>query len=208
MWKGLPFPNGLGPKKEVSMKRPSKVILAALAALVLGAGAFASVSVAASPHFKHGGTPKCTITSTGTSADVVCSGVLAGLGGDDLQIDVTVSGFAVYQCQNPSEKNTPPGQNKVLVGPVTEPTNISGDEVKNGNLSFTTDAATLAADDTVTGTEAGCNNDKWTGVNPTLTVTSIQLVIQQPVGTTIFTCSASDSKGLKSPVTLTCVPGS
>jgi hypothetical protein len=103
------------------------------------------------------------IAGTAISQSVTCSGVLAGLGGDDLQIDVTVGGSAVYQCQNPSGKNEPAGQNKVLVGPVTEPTSISGDEIKNGNLSFTTDPATLTAPATVSGTEAGCNNDSWTG---------------------------------------------
>jgi hypothetical protein len=184
------------------MRKPRRLSILA-AAFAVAAFVFAGVAYGSSPHFKHGGTPKCTISGT-TSASVVCSGALSGLGGDDLQIDVTVSGFAVYQCQNPSTKNTPPGQNKVLVGPVTEPTNISGDEIKNGNLSFTTDPATLSALTTVSGTDAGCNNDKWTGVNPTLTVTDITLVIQQPVGTTIFTCSASDPDGLKSPVTLTC----
>jgi hypothetical protein len=117
---------------------------------------------------------------------------------------VTVSGFAVYQCQNPSGKNEPPGQNKVLVGPVTEPTIVPKGEIKNGNLKFTTNPATLTAPDTVSGTDAGCNNDKWNGVNPTVTITSIQLVIQQPVGTTIFTCSASNPNGLSSPVTLDC----
>jgi hypothetical protein len=41
-----------------------------------------------------------------------------------------VSGFAVYQCQNQGG-NTAPGQNKVLVGPVTAPTTIPADQIKN-----------------------------------------------------------------------------
>jgi hypothetical protein len=41
-------------------------------------------------------------------------------------------------------------------------------------------------------------------VNPTVTLTSITLVIDQPPGTTIFTCTASNPNGLTSPVTLAC----
>jgi hypothetical protein len=178
--------------------------LLAIAAVLVAAVAFPATAGASSPHFKKNGEPVCLISQSGATSSTTCSGVLAGLGGEDLQIDVTVSGFAVYQCQNPSGSNTPPGQNKVLVGPVTAPTSISGDEIKNGNLSFTTDPAMLTAPSTVSGTDAGCNNDKWTGVNPTLTVTDIGMVIQQPVGTPIFTCTASDPNGLTSPVALSC----
>jgi hypothetical protein len=36
--------------------------------------------------------------------------------------------------------------------------------------------------ETVSGEDAGCPNPNWTGVNPTLTVTDIELVIEQPSG--------------------------
>src|SRR6266571_3942124 len=98
------------------MRRFTKVLMLALGLIVITAQA----SLASSPHFKHGGSPTCTITSTSApSASVTCSASLSGLGGGDLKIDLTVSGFAVYQCQNPSGQNEPPGQNRVLVGPVT-----------------------------------------------------------------------------------------
>jgi hypothetical protein len=164
----------------------------------------AQSAVASSPHFKKGGSPTCKITSSGSSASVTCSASLSGLGNETLEIDVTVSGFAVYQCQNPSTQNEPRGQNKVLVGPVTAPTTIPADQIKNGNVSFTTNAAVLTAPTTVSGTAAGCNNDKWTGVNPTLTVTDILLTIDQPAGNRLFTCSASNSNGLTGTVALTC----
>jgi hypothetical protein len=70
--------------------------------------------------------------------------VLAGLGMETLVINVTVSGSAVYQCQNQGG-NTAPGQNRVLVGPVTAPTTIPADQIKNGNVSFTTNPAVLTA---------------------------------------------------------------
>jgi hypothetical protein len=127
---------------------------------------------------------------------------LAGLGNGDVDLNTTVSGFAVYQCQN-AGGNTAPGQNKVLVGPVTAPTHIPGTEIKNGNLAFTTNPAVLSAPSTVTGAEAGCPNPNWTGVNPALTVTSITLTISQG-GTLLFTCTASNPNGLSGSVPLAC----
>jgi len=61
-----------------------------------------------------------------------------------------------------------------------------------------------AAASTVSGAVAGCPNANWTGVNPTLTLTSITLDIFQPVTTRIFHCTASNPNGLTSPVTLSC----
>jgi hypothetical protein len=166
-------------------------------------GLFAAPAFASSPHFKHGGQPTCTITSSGSSTSVVCTGSITGLGNADVLIKTTVSGFAVYQCQN-GGGNLAPGQNRVLEGPSTTPTLIPSGQVKNGNLTFTTNPATLTADPTVSGAAAGCPNANWTGVNPKLTVTSISLVIEQPPGTQIFSCSASDPNGLSGTVSLGC----
>jgi hypothetical protein len=169
-----------------------------LVALVLTA----SAASAASPHFKKGGEPVCMFSGT-TSIPVRCSGVLAGLGNQDLNIHLSVSGFALYQCQN-GGGNTAPGQNKVLVGPAESDTAIPASAIKNGNLTFNTNPATLTAADTVSGATAGCPNPNWTGVNPVLTLTSITLDIFQPVTTQIFHCTASNPNGLTSPVTLSC----
>ena len=180
------------------MRRP----LCALAVL-LALAMTATAALAASPHFKKGGSPTCTISGTGTaSTSTVCSGALTGLGGGDVTIDTTVSGTAVYQCQN-AGGNTAPGQNRVLVGPATTPTNISGNEIKNGNLAFTTNPAVLSAPSTVSGSAAGCPNANWTGVNPQLTVTDIRLTIAQG-GATLFTCTASNRNGLSGTVPLSC----
>jgi hypothetical protein len=157
-------------------------------------------AVAASPHFKRGGEPSCTISGTGASKDVTCTATLAGLGNEDLKVTQTVSGSAVYQCRNQGG-NVAPGQNKVLVGPVTTPVIIPAGAIKNGNLTVSV-SSTLTAPTTVTAAEAGCPSANWTGVNPVLTVTSISFVIEQPVGTPIFTCSASDT--LSGTVRLSC----
>ncbi|HEY3260187.1 MAG TPA: hypothetical protein VGJ95_07945 [Pseudonocardiaceae bacterium] len=158
---------------------------------------------ATSPHFKKGGEPTCTITSTSApSASTSCTATLAGLGNADVRVVLTVSGSAVYQCQN-GGGNLAVGQNKVLVGPAVTPVIFPASAIKNGNLSFTV-ANTLTAPATVSGADAGCPNPNWTGVRPVLKITDISLVIEQPVGTVIFTCTASDQDGLTSPVALAC----
>ena len=163
---------------------------------ILAVVVFATVAVsaqsalAASPHFKKGGEPVCTISGS----TVTCKGSLTGLGNEDVKINVTVSGFAVYQCRNKGG-NIAPGQNKVLTGPVTAPTTIPSSEIKNGNLTFTTNPATLTAPSTVSGEAAGCPNGNWTGVNPTVTITSIRLTIAQG-GSTFYDRTVSNSSGL------------
>jgi hypothetical protein len=178
------------------------VILATFFMAAIASLAIASSASAASPHFKKGGEPVCTFSGS-TSIPVTCTATLAGLGNEDLNVHLSVSGFALYQCQN-GGGNTAPGQNRVLAGPATSDTAIPASAIKNGNLTFTTNPATLAAAPTVSAAVAGCPNNNWTGVNPVLTLTTINLVIEQPPGTPIFTCSASNPNGLTSPVTLTC----
>jgi len=182
------------------MRSHTRVLL--VAAVVAVFGALSAVALAASPHFKHGGEPVCTITNTGSSSSTTCTASLSGLGGGDLVINVTVSGSAVYQCQNHGGQ-TAPGQNKVLVGPVTSPTTIPADQVKNGTVTFTTNPAVLTAPTTVSGAAAGCPATNWTGVNPTLTVTNINMTISQG-GSLLFTCSASNPNGLSGTVSLSC----
>jgi len=176
------------------------MIVASLAVALFGA--LSAVALAASPHFKHGGEPVCTVTNTSGSSSTVCSASLTGLGGGDLTINTTVSGSAVYQCRN-NGGQIAPGQNRVLVGPTTAPTTIPSDQIKNGNVSFTTNPAVLTAPATVSGAAAGCPNANWTGVNPTLTTTNITMTIAQG-GVTLFTCTASNPQGLSGSVPLSC----
>jgi len=180
------------------MRRILTALLAILLTLVLGVSAV----LADSPHFKKNGSPVCTVTDTGATVTTVCTASLAGLGGGDLIIDVTTNGFAVYQCQN-GGGNVAPGQNKVLIGPVTEPTTIPGSAIKHGNVSFTTDPNVLSADATVSAAEAGCPNNNWTGVNPEATLTDIEMTISQG-GVQLFDCTASDPDGLSGRVALSC----
>lgn len=180
------------------MRRALVIIIAALVTVLLSTPS----ATAASPHFKKGGSPTCTVASAGASASTTCTATLAGLGNADVHIDTTVSGFAVYQCQN-AGGNTAPGQNRVLEGPVTAPTDIDSDAIKNGSLRFTTNPAVLTAADTVSGAAAGCPNPNWTGVNPTLTITSVMLDISQG-GVGLFHCTASNPTGLTGTFALAC----
>src|SRR3954467_1554183 len=101
-------------------------------------GALSAVAIAASPHFKKGGEPVCTVSGSGTnSTSTTCKATLSGLGNGDLTIRTTVSGSAVYECQNHGGQ-TAPGQNRVLEGPVTAPTTIPSGSIKNGSATLTT----------------------------------------------------------------------
>jgi hypothetical protein len=182
------------------MRLRTRMIVASLAVALFGA--LSAVALAASPHFKHGGEPVCTVTNTSGSSSTTCGASLSGLGGGDLVINTTVSGSAVYQCRN-NGGQIAPGQNRVLVGPTTAPTTIPSDQIKNGNVTFTTNPAVLTAPSTVSGAAAGCPNANWTGVNPTLTTTNITMTIAQG-GVTLFTCTASNPQGLSGSVPLSC----
>src|SRR6266542_5976109 len=149
------------------MRRLLILVLGVFTALVFATGP----ALAASPHFKRGGTPVCTFSGT-TSIPVSCTGTLAGLGNEDLNLHLSVSGSALYQCQN-GGGNLAPGQNRPLVGPATSDTALPASAIKNGNLTFTTNPATLTAAATVSGATAGCPGNNWTGVNPVLTLTCI-----------------------------------
>ncbi len=181
------------------MRRAYSALFVAVLTVVLAS----SAALAASPHFKKGGEPTCVVSGSAASKTVVCTGTLAGLGNEDLVINVTISGFTTYQCQN-GGGNLVPGQNKVLEGPLTVPTLIPSDAIKNGTLTFTTNPATLTAASTVSGAAAGCPNNNWTGVNPTLTITDIRMTISQG-GVLLFTATAHSDAGLFGKVVLTLV---
>jgi len=191
----------LSAREGAKMRRFSVVLAVLSVAALTTTAAFAS-----NVHFKKGGSPTCTISGTGTtSITTSCTGTVTGLGGADIEIDLTTSGFAVYQCQN-NGGQIAPGQNRVLEGPNTTPTFIPGSEVKNGNLTFTVSNADdpLTASGTATAADAGCPSSNWTGVNPKLTLTDITLSFYQPVGTLVFTCTASNKNGLSGTVPLSC----
>jgi hypothetical protein len=166
-------------------------IIAVLSLLVT---ALAAVPVLAQgEHFTRRGEPVCTITGSGATQTVNCTAELAGLGNEDIVSSTTVSGFAVYTCENQGG-NQAPGQNRVLEGPTTTPVTIPAGEIKNGRATVP-GTSTLTAAETVSGAAAGCPNNNWTGVDPQVTITSVTFSATQG-DTLLFTSTASNPAGL------------
>jgi hypothetical protein len=85
---------------------------------------------------------------------------LASLGNFDVRADLSVSGTALWQCPN-EDGNTAPRQNKVLIGAPTSSTSFPACEIKNGNLSITTNPAVRPRH--CVGETAGCPNPTGQG---------------------------------------------
>jgi hypothetical protein len=167
--------------------------------VVVAIGLTASAAFASSPHFKKG-SPTCTIGGTASAPTVICSGSVSGLGNVDLSIDVAATGSASYTCFN-NGGNSAPGQSQVTASGSSS-TPVPAGSIKNGTLDFTTNAATLTAPTTISGTDAGCPNPNWEGRLSSITVSSITLTIEQPVGTCVLKATISGSS-LTGTVTLT-----
>jgi hypothetical protein len=152
-----------------------------LVALVVSAAT--ATLIAASPHYKKGGQPACSIdTSTGTAS---CSqGLVAGLGNDDVRVTLSVLATDGQICHNPGNPdNYVLGQNPATASG-SSTLNIGANQIKNGTLTIPPISATavLAASSAAA---AGCPNPNWTVTlagNPTY---SGVYSFQQPPGVTI-----------------------
>jgi len=192
--------------------RRASIISVAFAA-VLTLGLMAQTALAANPHFRHGSSISCTFSQVNFANDTVtCTGTggLAGLGNANVRFVLTGVGDATYFCKNPGNGTEAKGQNKVPL--VIAPTSVDvlASEIKNGNLAFFGPSGNTIGPNTATpvaasGKAAGCPNDSWTTRVDAVFWTTVQVLIQQPADTTIFTCSASNPAGLTGTVTLTCV---
>lgn len=142
----------------------------------------AAAVIAASPHYKRGGEPVCTInTTTGTAT--CSSGTVAGLGNDDVQVSISLAASAGTFCQNPGNGNVVPGQNPATaVGTSTQ--NFSGDQIKNGTLTIPAFSVTVTVA-TPTAAAAGCPNDNWIVTLGTVTYGPGFYAFYQPPGTLI-----------------------
>lgn len=143
---------------------------------------------AASPHYKPGLKPTCTIDPSNGVA-TCSSGTVAGLGNDDVLVVVTVSGEAGTFCHNPGNSLVVPGQNPAE-GSGSGGVLIDADDIKNGTLvipQIVTGAVTISIP---TPREAGCPNGQWT-VTLSEVVYSGFYSFQQPPGQQINKLSFS-----------------
>lgn len=144
------------------------------------AGTAAAV-FAASPHFKRKPPVDCTVALDGSS--VTCTGAIAGLGNEDLEIQLAGSASFDTFCVTPSGSNESPGQNPATAQfSASEP--VDADEIKNGTLLFSITAP--IEEPNPTATEVGCPGSNWNVRVGDGEVTSASLQVFQPVGTLIL----------------------
>lgn len=95
------------------------------------------------------------------------TGNLSGLGNEPAIATLTITQSFSYTCVNKGG-NTAPGQNQVTtVGAPGE--QILSPTTKNGRSDLSVTAFPGAPAETISGSDAGCPNGNWTGVNPTAT---------------------------------------
>ena len=153
-------------------------------------------AVASAAHFTKRGTPTCIDTGT----TLVCSGELAGLGNEDLVIDVTSDAEATFLCGAPGSGKPAAGQNKVPFEAGGSQT-ISGGAIKNGRAVFSVTAPT--APPTATAEQAGCPNPNWQVIRiEDIDFANVVLTIAQDE--VLFTCRFPGEVPEGQRVTLTC----
>lgn len=129
-----------------------------------------STADAASPKYKRGGTPLCSLASSTdangvTTVTATCSaGEVAGLGNFDVTIKLSILAAGGTLCFAPGDtdqSNPVPGQNPATATS-TSITTIEAEEIKNGTLVVP--ATSTTATFTVNATTAGCPNTNWTAI--------------------------------------------
>ena len=131
---------------------------------------------------------KSTPTASFSGATVtVSSGNFSGLGNTPAFAELTVTGLATYECQNP-QGHASPGQNPVQAAPGTSGPVDLGNSDHNGRGTISGISASVQAPTTPSAQAVGCGgtgNTKWTVVLTGLTATAARLVVTQG-GETLF----------------------
>jgi len=141
----------------------------------------AGVAYAANVHFKSGP----TFVDNGLTLSA--QGVLAGLGFQDIQVDMSATANPVATCTNGGQHQAP-GQNPAPVAVSATPQSIPAGAIKNGNASFS--VTTNPPTSPIPGAP-DCPNSNWTENITDLAFTSAVITVEQPAGTVARTLSCT-----------------
>jgi hypothetical protein len=159
-------------------------LLTALTALLGLSVALAGVASAANVHFKP---PSSQPSFTDNGLTLTSSGVLAGLGNDDILVTLSATGNPTAACTNPAGANQPPGRNPAQVT-LTGSEAIPRGEIKNGNVAF---AVTTEPPVSPIPGAPECPGVNWTETITDVSFTSATVTVQQPPGTTVLTATCT-----------------
>lgn len=145
-----------------------------LCCILLGAAAYAQ-----NVHLKP---PNSTPSFLDNGLTLNAAAALAGLGMEDLVVELFAAADVTAVCTNPSGQNKPPGQNPAPVT-VGGQEAIPASSIKNGNTTFS--VSTTAPTSPIPGAP-GCPNTGWTESITDLRFTLALLEVEQPIGTEVF----------------------